>query len=230
MEGLLVRVGIDSTDGAWNAPVDPVTREFAYVTITEAKLIRPGFARVYDEFTPAVSRFGAELPAHLVSQPTHLDPDFSNLTYGDQGRRASQIAQLGPGDLLTFFASLRDIATAKLVYAIIGLYVIDEIIAADSIPRQRWNENAHTRRFPGPTDIVVRARANFSGRLEQCLIIGEYRAGAYRVTRDLLNAWGGLTVKDGFLQRSARLPAFRDVERFYDWFRSKSKRLLKRNN
>ena len=40
MNGLLVRVGIDSTDGEWNAPVRTGTGEFAYVTITDTKPLR----------------------------------------------------------------------------------------------------------------------------------------------------------------------------------------------
>lgn len=58
MNGLLVRVGIDSTDGSWNAPIELSTREFAYVTITDTKPLREGMARYYDEFVPIVSRFG----------------------------------------------------------------------------------------------------------------------------------------------------------------------------
>ena len=56
MNGLLVRVGIDSTDGGWNAPVLSATGDFAYVTITEEKSLRAGQARLYDEFKPAVQR------------------------------------------------------------------------------------------------------------------------------------------------------------------------------
>lgn len=106
MRGLLIRVGIDSTDGNWNAPVDSRTGEFAYVTITEVKKLRPGLVRLFDEFLPAVPKFNVELPHRLKGLPTHLDPDFANLTYGDQGRRAQQIRQLEPGDLLAFYASL----------------------------------------------------------------------------------------------------------------------------
>src|SRR6516165_6810157 len=105
MKGLLVRVCVDSTDGHWNAPVDATTGEFAYVTITEVKRLRPGFARFFDEFISAVSKFNVELPDQLKRLQTHLDPDFSTLTYGDQGRRAQQIGELGADDLLAFFAS-----------------------------------------------------------------------------------------------------------------------------
>ena len=230
MRGLLVRVGIDLTDGNWNAPVDAATGEFAYVTITELKSLRRGFARFYDEFAPAVSKFKMKLPDHLKGLPAHLDPDFSTLTYGDQGGRAKQIGELGSGDLLAFFASLRDVRSGSLLYALIGLYIIDEIILARKVERNRWSENAHTRRFPSLDDIVVRARAKVSGRLHKCIPIGEYRERAYRVKRELLEAWGDLTVRDGYLQRSARLPAFRDAVSFYQWFLENKTELVDRNN
>jgi hypothetical protein len=232
MKGLLVRVGIDSTDGRWNAPVDSRTGAFAYVTITETKPIRSGLARLYDEFQPALSPFGLTLPAHLVGLNTHLDPDFLTLTYGDQGSRANQLRGLGENDLIVFFAGMRDVCnpTRELVYAIIGFYVISEIVAANSIEKSRWSENAHTRRIPGATDLVVRAQPGVSGRLEKCIPIGEYRQRAYRIKRDLVVRWGGLTVKNGYAQRSARLPEFRQPNRFYDWFLAQEARLLRINN
>jgi hypothetical protein len=79
MNGLLVRVGIDSTDGSWNAPMRSATGEFAYITITDTKPARDGLARHYDEFIPVVKRFGEQLPPELLGTPTHLDPDFDQL-------------------------------------------------------------------------------------------------------------------------------------------------------
>jgi hypothetical protein len=168
MKGLLVRVGIDSTDGRWNAPTFSRSGDFAYVTITETKCIRPGHFRKYDEFVPALKRFGVRLPDWLLGQPTHLDPDFQHLTYGDQGQRGRSISKLQTGDLLAFFAGLRSVEApvGPLVYALIGAYVIEEIVRANSVPASRWKENAHTRREPSPNDIVVRARAGVSGRLK----------------------------------------------------------------
>ena len=231
MKGLLVRVGIDSTDGRWNAPVDSRTSAFAYVTIPEAKPIRSGLARLYDEFEPAISKFGLRLPDQLIGARTHLDPDFSTLTYGDQGRRAQQIGRLGSGDLIVFYAGLRDVnPNERLVYALTGLYVVDEMVPAHSIKEDRWSENAHTRRIPGATDLVVRAKPGVSGRLERCIPIGEYRQRAYRIKHDLVARWGGLTVKNGYIQRSARLPEFRQPNRFYDWFLAQEARLLRVNN
>ena len=233
MNGLLVRIGIDSTDGCWNAPMRLASGEFAYVTITDTKPLRHGMARCYDEFFPVARRFGERLPAPLLGQPTHLDPDFDQLTYGDQGQRGKRITSLlTAGDVLAFFAALRPVdgPPRPLIYALIGLYVIEEIVAAKSVPQARWPENAHTRREPGESDIVVRAKPGVSGRLRCCIPIGELRDSTYRVRNDLLDAWGGLDIKDGYIQRSVRLPAFLDAAKFYRWFLAQKPALIQRNN
>ena len=233
MKGLLVRVGIDSTDGCWNAPMRLASGEFAYVTITDTKPMRDGMARLYDEFLPMVKHFGEHLPSALLGQPTHLDPDFDQLTYGDQGQRGKRIRSLlSDGDLLAFFAALRPVdgPARPLIYALIGLYVVEEIVLAKSIPRSRWAENAHTRRVPGTGDIVVRAKPRVSGRLRRCSPIGELRDRVYRVRNDLLKAWGGLDIKDGYIHRSVRLPAFHNAAKFYRWFLAQNPELIQRNN
>jgi hypothetical protein len=169
----------------------------------------------------------------LLGTPTHLDPDFEYLTYGDQGQRGKRVVNLLKAeDLLAFFAALRPVdgPSRPLVYAIIGLYVVDEIVSAASIPESRWFENAHTRRVPSDGEIVVRARPRVSGRLRKCIPIGELRGNAYRVRNDLLNAWGGLDIKDGYIQRSARLPEFKDAAKFYGWFLAQKPELTAQNN
>jgi hypothetical protein len=117
-----------------------------------------------------------------------------------------------------------------LIYALIGLYVVEEIVLARSIPRSRWAENAHTRRVPSDGDIVVRAKPGVSGRLRRCIPIGEFRDRVYRVRKDLLTAWGGLDIADGYIQRSVRLPAFRNTAKFYRWFLAQKPELIQRNN
>lgn len=164
----------------------------------------------------------------------HLDPDFEYLTYGDVGdRRGSEIRRLEEDDLLVFYAGLRPCRPCdqRLIYAIVGLFVVDEVVDAADVPRHRWPENAHTRkRKGGASDIVVRAKPGVSGRLRRCLPIGEYRDRAYRARRDLLEAWGGLSVADGYIQRSARPPRFLDAERFYLWFQEQGPELIEANN
>lgn len=239
MRALLVRVGADQSEGGgwWNAPINSFTGEFAYVPIPEAFPIRRGFSKPYRLTATFVQRLGVVLPKNLERSNMHLDPDFDHLTYGDRGDngcRGAQIKEkLGPRDLLVFYAAFTDVnPNPPLVYAIIGLYVIESIIPAATVQKLSWHENAHTRRVleSDATDVIVRAKPGVSGRLVTCLPIGEFRHRAYRVTRPLLKHWGGLSVKDGFLQRSARLPEFLDAQAFYDWFKSQCPVLLARNN
>lgn len=232
MQALLVRVGIDASAGNWNAPVDPRTRKFTYIPIPEdPQGLRPGLSRGYGEVTPFLP-IGISLPTHLSSQIMHLDPDFSSLTYGDQGQRASQILKLACGDLLVFYAGLRPIISSSngLVYGLVGLYAIHEVVRARDVPADLWGQNAHTRRGPDDDDIVVRAQPGVSGRLETCIPIGEFRDRAYRVRKDILQSWGGLGVRDGYIQRSARLPKFLDPARFYSWFKQQNVQLVQGNN
>jgi hypothetical protein len=164
----------------------------------------------------------------------HLDPDFSHLTYGDVGQRAQQLREhLKQGDMIVFYSGLRDTCgSVTLVYAIVGLLVVDDIFLAAGVASQNWDINAHSRRKlrPGASDLIVRGKAGVSGRLHRCIPIGEFRAGAYRVRQDLLAMWGGLTVRDGWLQRSARLPRFIDAHRFIGWLETQELSLSPANN
>ena len=238
MNGLLVRVGIDSTvdSGGWNAPVDPHSGEFVYVPKRElpddANLVRTGYRRPYEEVVPALRRMGVELPRRLREQCMHLDPDFEHLTYGDKRTRASIISELGAGDIIVFYAGMKPTVPTPdpCVYALIGLYFIREIVPAISVPRDLWHENAHTRREPRDDEIIVRACESQSGRLDRCVAIGEHRDNAYRVTLPLLKAWGDLSVKDGWIQRSAVPPSFNAPDRFLRWLDEQNVRLLWTNN
>ena len=245
MKALLVRVGVDHAYGGWNAPVDPTTGQFLYVPIPEktGTPFHRGLERKYEEVLPSLHEYcqrhdagtsDLRWPEELLNCPMHLDPDFQHLTYGDDGgRRGAGMREMTRGDLLVFYAGLRPIIACqdKLVYALVGLYIVEEVVHVDEVPEQRWLENAHTRKSKrGKTDIVVRAQRGVSGRLERCIPIGEWRSGAYRVRNDVLRAWGGLSVKDGFIQRSAVPPSFLDPERFYPWFKAHNIALLDRNN
>jgi hypothetical protein len=233
MNALLVRVGADQSEGGghFNGPVNSRTMDFAYVPIPETKVIREGMAKSYTLVAPALLPFGTSLPSRLAGASMHLDPDFE-----------LQIqAHVGPGDLIVFYAGLRDIhPSPRLVYAIIGIYVIDTIIPALAAPSIRWQENAHTRRVlaEGANDVVVRAKPGVSGRLKKCLPIGSFRSPydrpekrpSYRVEPNLLTTWGGLGNRDGYLQRSGRLPPFLAASTFYEWFLHQKPTLISANN
>ncbi|MBN1574280.1 MAG: hypothetical protein JW984_13865 [Deltaproteobacteria bacterium] len=241
-EGLLVRVGIDGTSksGKWNAPVDTETGRFLYIPILEGEnaIFKEGLERKYDELIPEVKKFYQDcgcvfgFPDRLYDQSMHLDPDFENLTYGDQGKKGARIYKMNPGDFLVFYAGLRSIDSShrELVYAIIGIYIIDKKMEAESVIKDHWHENAHTRRtIIKAGDIIVKAKKGVSGRLERCIPIGEWRENAYRVKEDILEKWGGISAKNGYIQRSGTLPHFKNPERFYAWFKKQNVRLIKRN-
>jgi hypothetical protein len=217
MKALLIRVGADQSEGGgyWDGPFDQTNGEFIYVPIPDDEEFHQGLA----------------IPYFTVM---HLDPDFSFLSYGNQGQRAIQISRkLARGDLIVFYAGLKDIRPKpQLVYAIIGLLVVDSITPSSEVASALRHENAHTRRvttFPGK-DIVVRSKPGLSGRCTRAIPVGYYADRAYRVLPSLLKDWRGLSVKDGYLQRSARLPEFLDADRFYAWFLAQNVELVARNN
>ena len=205
-QALLVRVGVDQAYGRWNAPVDAEGR-FVYVPIPEKRgtSFHSGLERRYSEVLPSLQRFcqahdcdlrgDLRFPDELLELSMHLDPDFEYLTYGDKGsRRGAGMVNMGEGDLLVFYGGLRPIHRCehKLIYALMGMYVIQEVTRVASVPPERWHENAHVRKTkPGETDIVVRAKPEVSGRFERRIPIGEWRRRAYRVRQDVLDAWGG---------------------------------------
>lgn len=245
IRAILVRIGIDQAFGNWNAPVAE-DGSFVFVPIPEGEntKFRSGQERCYSEVVPHLDQFGVThqhqesrnvtLPLALRDKPMHLDPDFDFLTYGDDGnRRGSSIKSLTEDDLLVFYAGLRPIYPTKhrLIYALVGLFTIEDVSIVKDVPKSRWHANAHTRKANRcPTDIVVRAKQERSGRLECCISIGEYRDRAYRVRGDVLQAWGGLSVNDGYIQRSAVPPEFTSPERFLEWFCRQSPTLVARNN
>jgi hypothetical protein len=233
---LLVRVGADQSDGGghWNGPIHPRSGRFVYVPIPESKPLRHGFARPYSMLVPALTHLGQSLPGHLSDRMMHLDPDFEFLTYGDRGAKGRQIAStLGRGDLIVFYSGLRAISNSgQLVYAIIGLLTVDGIDKASEQPKSEWHRNAHTRRelSNGADDIIVFGTKRGSGRLSRAIPIGEYRAGAYRVTEALLRLWGGLSARDGFLQRSGVFPALLEPKKFVRWWATQNVELVAENN
>lgn len=244
MRAYLVRIGVDQAYGHWNAPMDPASNEFVYVPIPESRPMRAEHATSYCDVLPALAQFAkgypdarprsVRLPSDLTLANTHLDPDFRYLTYGDNGvRRGKDLTDLARGDVVVFYAGLRPVTACehRLVYALVGLYQVSEVVRVHSVAAARWSENAHTRcAEPAGSDVIVRGQPGSSGRLRRCMPIGEFRDRAYRVTRDVLEAWGGLSCRDGYLQRSAVPPSFLDAQRFMGWFERQHGELVSSNN
>jgi hypothetical protein len=231
--GLLVRVGIDSSCGEWNAPCDSRSGSFTYIPIPESKEQHTSLATHFDEFIGPVGQLGVTFPKELQGQAAHIDPDFRYLTYGDQGQRAKRIRTIvseSSNSFLVFYVSLRDVQTTDLVYAITGFYWIAELVEASMVEKSRWHENAHTRRMKNNGDVVVRAAPEKSGRLAKFIPVGRYRDRAYRIDKSILKIWGGLDVQDGYIQRSAFLPEFTNPHSFLKWFSQQNPIFLNQNN
>lgn len=255
MRGLLVRVGIDKTKayGGWNGPVDTRSWRFVCVPISDSSYNDSGYIdggkRVYGkEVTAALAAFGSEcgaadnlrfrLPERLHNEPMHLDPDFLRLTYGDDAKRGRKLREFDEGDFIAFYSSLRPICEShwtnlrksgggRLVYALIGLFVLSaRPVAVSQVPAAKRLFNAHTRwNTLKDGDIVVSGEPGKSGLFERCIPIGEFRDNAYRVKADVLAEWGGLEVQNGWIQRSANLPEFSSPDRFRSWLDKQSVRL-----
>jgi len=228
---LLVRVGADQSPpgGVFNAPVDTETREFLYVGIPETQPAIAGWEHPYAQMATKLARMGTPLPASLRYRNMHLDPDFAHCTYGDHGRRAAQLARLARGDMVLFYAGLRAIRERTLVYALVGHLTVARSVSAIELVDPSLNVHAQRQTVPADDVVVVGTRRG-SGRYARCIPIGIFRDGAYRVRHELLDAWGGLSVKNGFLQRSAGFPRLLDPERFLGWLAAQHVRLVRRND
>lgn len=244
MKAYLIRIEVDQAYGGWNAPMNPETNEFVFVPIPERRPMQTKFVTPYALVQPALAKFekthpaapteSVSLPWNLVAANMHLDPDFDHLTYGDSGtKRGRGLTDLGPGDVLVFYSGLRPVIACshRLVYALVGLYRVAGSVRVQSVPASRWPENAHTRCVDREgSDVIVRAKPGLSGRLRNCIPIGEFRDRAYRVQPGILREWGGLSCRDGYLQRSAVLPTLLDPARFMHWFERQEPRLVTTNN
>lgn len=223
-----MRVGIDKTFGQYNAPINPDTNDYLYIPIPESRhAFQVGMQTSYRSIVHSFDAWSKQnsvtesFPKHLIDLNCHLDPDFSSLTYGDQGTgRGNRVRELNPGDFIAFFASFKPIAPCehRLVYALFGILVVDKVVRVADLPTEQHHLNAHTRIIDRNDEhLVVFGQLGRSGRFGNAIPIGEFRNGAYRVTDGMLEAWGGLGVKDGFIQRSANPPWFENPAQFISW-------------
>lgn len=248
MKILLVRVGSDHRAGKWNAPVDADTNEFIYLPIPESDSQKDNLKIQirYDNFIDDVKDFCGKykvdyisdlgFPEGLRNEYAHLDPDFEHLTYGDNGiARGKSLNDLKEDDMIVFYAGMKAINRNQhyLIYAIIGYYTVDKVIRATDLPEKERYKNAHSRKINiSENDLVVFGKKGKSGRLDRCIPIGDFYDKSYRVRKDILEIWGGLTSKNGYLQRSFVPPFIKNPDGFIKWLKKESKniKLIERNN
>jgi len=237
--GLLIRVGIDSTAGGWNAPCD--AHRFCYVPMGSSKTLTEKYDSRYEPYKLAVAALMPESAANFIRWPRrlplqgHFDPDFHYLTYGDWGRRAARIQKVFKDvkdRFIVFYAGLRRVDTGELSYSIIGFYAVGRVMRGPEVEPADWPRNEHTRNgaCPDESTVIVFARQGESGRLREHIPIGSYQRRAYRVTPKLLEEWGDLDVHDGYIHRSVFLPCFKDGDKFLRWFKDQNPVLVSEDN
>lgn len=239
LQAILIRIGIDQEYGSWNAPCNPETGDFVYVPIPQDRPNIHGMENFYkNSITSALNNFSVRnnheifLPKHLENKRMHLDPDFNYLSYGDTADRGRRLMSFKENDIVVFYSSLRSIhGDAELVYALVGLLAINSIEHVKDVRPENFYSNAHTRnKINVESDIIIRGKPGISGRFSKYIPIGEFRKNSYRVKKDLLDQWGNIGVKDGWIQRSANPPLFLAPEQFIKWLEKKSPILIASNN
>lgn len=239
-KGLLMRVGIDQTYGKYNSPINPNTNDYMYLPIPQGSDdFKSGMRTSYDDLLPYFESWcqrnatAIDFPQNLAQISCHLDPDFDFSTYGDQATgRGLRIGELKEGDFLAFFASFKPITKCdhKLIYALYGIMVVDKVLRVADVPDTELHKNAHTRVNNINNDHwVVFANPSLSGRFSNAIPIGEFRDGSYRVKKEILDGWGDIGVKDGFIQRSVCPPWFNKPDQFLKWLEMKQVKLINSN-
>lgn len=239
MKIVLARVGIDSSYGSWNAPVDPSSGEFVWVPFPEDDRILSDarYAQTYERVSHELDGFSRRagisvtLPNRLRHRSMHLDPDFDHLTYGDIGGnpRGSQFKKLQGGDAIAFYAGLKPVSrSGGLYYGLIGMLHVVEVLAATDVSDERRHENAHTRMAQvDSSHVVVRGDVSKGGRLKSSIRIGEYRDKNYRVLPDVFAAWGGFTSPSDSIKRGVR--TLNSPDCFLTWLDSQNPEYVRSN-
>ena len=237
-----MRIGADKTKagGKYNAPINTSTNDYIYIPILQGKDdfqlgLETTYHDLFSYFESWSQRNNADIqfPQHLNNKTCHLDPDFDFLTYGDQATgRGLRIADLKEWDFIVFFASLNPIRKCEhnLIYALIGIMVVDKLMKVSDIPEIDHHKNAHTSiKNKNDDHLVIFAKPSLSGRFDRAIPIGELRNRSYRVTNQILDAWGNIGVKDGFIQRSVCPPWFLNPDQFLKWLDSQQVKLINNN-
>lgn len=246
----MIRVGIDSgvSGGSWNAPCNPVNRDFVYVPVpSRGRYTDPLLDRYYAENIAAAvrefcqrNRCQVSIRKGLENESAHLDPDFCSrrLSYGNSlDNRAKEMLTLVAGDFVIFYNSMKPIKPLQsgnsLEYGIIGILKVQTV---EPVNGRRDERNIHTRR-PNlvASDVVVYGDSEESGRLEKYLPIGECKTrrgnmrSHYYVKETLAHEWGGVRGV-GSIHRAVNPVRLTNPPQFFEWWGRQNPSLIHRNN
>ncbi|HHT18631.1 MAG TPA: hypothetical protein GXZ72_03630 [Methanobacterium sp.] len=160
---MLLRVGIDkSSDGVLSPIFSDGT--FEYIPLSEKDDQTIENRTYYDIIGIKGKKLSIYLPKKIATRKVHMDPEFINFTYGDEGKKATYLRKLNHNDILVFYAGLKPYEENEYPEAlyIIGYFTIKDIIdfknnkdEIDSINtiRTKFSHNSHPKRF-NTNDLV----------------------------------------------------------------------------
>jgi len=147
-KAMLLRVGIDkSSDGV----LGPIFSDgsFEYIPLSEKddKTIEK---RTYTDLIGFKGKLSKYLPDNVAIRRVHMDPEFINFTYGDEGRKAIYLRKLNHDDILVFYAGLKPFEVEKYPEAlyIIGYFTIKDIIDFKNNKNEIYTIRAIRKQYP----------------------------------------------------------------------------------
>lgn len=180
---MLLRVGIDkSSDGV----LGPIFYDgsFEYIPLSEKddKTIE---TKKYNEIVGLKGYpLSAYLPEKIANRKVHMDPEFIDYTYGDEGKKALYLRKLNKNDLLVFYAGLTPHNTDKYPESlyIIGYITIKHIIVSENyksdqdrikLLREKYPHNSHPKRCNTRDMVLVAGNPRKSKLLEKAILISQ---------------------------------------------------------
>lgn len=180
---MLLRVGIDKSSDGVLGPIF-FDGSFEYIPLSEKddKTIEK---RTYEDLVGLRgNQLSKYLPGNVAIRRVHMDPEFINFTYGDEGRKAVYLRKLNNDDLLVFYAGLKPYQEDKHPEAlyIIGYFTIrdvidfknnkNEIYTIKAI-REQYPYNSHPKRSDTKDMVMVVGNPEKSKLLDNAIQISQ---------------------------------------------------------
>jgi len=164
-KAMLLRVGIDkSSDGVLSPIFSDGT--FEYIPLSEKDDQTIEKRTFHDIIGVKGNKLSIYLPKKIARRKVHMDPEFTNFTYGDEGKKAIYLRKLSHNDLLVFYAGLKPYEGDEYPEAlyIIGYFTIKDVIdfenSKDEINRinnirTKFHHNSHPKRSNAQDMVLV---------------------------------------------------------------------------
>ena len=154
MKAMILRVGIDKSNGGTYAPIFS-DGSFEYIPIPEGTSIEK---RTYGNTEGTSGKLlSTFVPKNYKDIKLHYDPEFKTYTYGDPtgAPKTTAMRDLEKGDILAFSAGLKPYDSDHYEEGIylIGYFTVEKIVDFMKMEEkemddayEKYNKNAHSKR------------------------------------------------------------------------------------